>query len=93
MKLLKKLLLFDITSEFEDLKICLLFVLHYFLVYIVSDTRLQRRFSLAVLFRFPDIETHGFVVVMKRTLHDFLTVTASAKSRRGSNRFVFFYNS
>ena len=34
-------LLFDITSEFEDLKIHLLFVLHYFLVYIVSDTHLQ----------------------------------------------------
>jgi hypothetical protein len=48
---------------------------------------------LADLFRFPDIETHGFVAVMKRTLHDFLTVTASAKSRKGSNRFVFFYNS
>jgi hypothetical protein len=48
---------------------------------------------LADLFRFPDIETHGFVAVMKRTLHDFFTVTASAKSRKGSNRFVFFYNS
>ena len=49
---------------------------------------------LADLFRFPDIETHGFVPVMKRTLHDFfLTVTALAKSRKGSNRFVFFYNS
>jgi len=26
---------------------------------------------LADLFRFPDIETHGFVAVTKRTLHDF----------------------
>ena len=29
---------------------------------------------LADLFRFPDIETHGFLAVMKRTLHDFLVV-------------------
>jgi hypothetical protein len=36
--------------------------------------------GLADLFRFPVIETHGFVAVMKRTLHDFFfTVTASAK--------------